>query len=332
MALRWGRHAPVDQVVMDEFHYIADPDRGWAWQVPLLELVDAQHVLMSATLGDTTRFEEDLEAAHRARRWPSCARRRRPVPLVHEFRTDPLTEVLQELLEHRRRRRSTWCTSPRPARPSGPSRSPASSCAPARRRTPSPRRSATSASPPGSDDARQRFVRHGVGVHHAGMLPKYRRLVERLAQAGLLKVICGTDTLGVGHQRAHPHRGAHLPVEVRRHVHPPPVGPRVPPDRRSGRPGRLRHQRHRRGDGARARDRERQGRGQGRGQDRDGRQEAQGRQEEAAGRAWCRGGSRPSTGWWRPSPSRSPPACRSPTPCSSTCWTGPATGGPRSAT
>jgi superfamily II RNA helicase len=43
-----------------------------------------------------------------------------------------------------------------------------------------------------------RLVRHGIGVHHAGMLPKYRRLVEQLAQAGLLKVICGTDTLGVG--------------------------------------------------------------------------------------------------------------------------------------
>jgi hypothetical protein len=41
-------------------------------------------------------------------------------------------------------------------------------------------------------------VKHGIGVHHAGMLPKYRRLVEQLAQAGLLKVICGTDTLGVG--------------------------------------------------------------------------------------------------------------------------------------
>src|SRR3954463_8700589 len=46
--------------------------------------------------------------------------------------------------------------------------------------------------------ALSRLVRHGIGVHHAGMLPKYRRLVERLAQAGLLKVICGTDTLGVG--------------------------------------------------------------------------------------------------------------------------------------
>ncbi len=43
-----------------------------------------------------------------------------------------------------------------------------------------------------------KLLRSGIGVHHAGMLPKYRRLVETLAQAGLLRVICGTDTLGVG--------------------------------------------------------------------------------------------------------------------------------------
>src|SRR5690606_37507134 len=43
-----------------------------------------------------------------------------------------------------------------------------------------------------------RWIRHGIGVHHAGMLPKYRLLVEKLAQKGLLKIICGTDTLGVG--------------------------------------------------------------------------------------------------------------------------------------
>ena len=43
-----------------------------------------------------------------------------------------------------------------------------------------------------------KLVRNGIGVHHAGMLPRYRRLVEQLAQTGLLKVICGTDTLGVG--------------------------------------------------------------------------------------------------------------------------------------
>ena len=86
-----------------------------------------------------------------------------------------------------------------------------------------------------------RLVRHGIGVHHAGMLPKYRRLVEQLAQAGLLKVICGTDTLGRGHQRAHPHRAAHRPEQVRRRAHPAAERPRVPPDRRPRRPGRLRH-------------------------------------------------------------------------------------------
>ncbi len=60
LALREGTAADVGQVVMDEFHYYADPDRGWAWQVPLIELPQAQFLLMSATLGDVSRFERDL--------------------------------------------------------------------------------------------------------------------------------------------------------------------------------------------------------------------------------------------------------------------------------
>jgi len=60
IALRDGADADVGQVVMDEFHFYADPERGWAWQVPLLELPRAQFVLMSATLGDVSRFEADL--------------------------------------------------------------------------------------------------------------------------------------------------------------------------------------------------------------------------------------------------------------------------------
>ncbi len=86
-----------------------------------------------------------------------------------------------------------------------------------------------------------RLVRHGIGVHHAGMLPKYRRLVEQLAQAGLLKVICGTDTLGVGIKRADPHGGVLRAVEVRRHPHAAAVRARVPPDRWPRRAGRVRH-------------------------------------------------------------------------------------------
>ena len=61
VALRLGPDAPVDQVVMDEFHYYGDPDRGWAWQVPLLLLPRAQFLLMSATLGDVTPIADDLE-------------------------------------------------------------------------------------------------------------------------------------------------------------------------------------------------------------------------------------------------------------------------------
>ena len=60
IALREGADADLGQVVMDEFHFYSEPDRGWAWQVPLIELPQAQFVLMSATLGDVTRFVDDI--------------------------------------------------------------------------------------------------------------------------------------------------------------------------------------------------------------------------------------------------------------------------------
>ncbi|HEX2576472.1 MAG TPA: DEAD/DEAH box helicase, partial [Aquihabitans sp.] len=93
LALREGRHADVGQVVMDEFHYFADPERGWAWQVPLLELVDAQFVLMSATLGDVSRFTDDLPR-RTGRPVAVVTSASRPVPLVHDFKVEPLTDVL----------------------------------------------------------------------------------------------------------------------------------------------------------------------------------------------------------------------------------------------
>jgi len=196
MALRHGRHAPVDQVVMDEFHYFADPERGWAWQVPLLELIDAQHVLLSATLGDVTRFTDDLP--HRTGRPVALVRSAtRPVPLVHEFRLSPLIETIEELL----------ATASAPIYIVHPTQAGAADRAQALTslRLCTAEEKAAIAEligdfrfAAGFGRTLSRFVRHGVGVHHAGMLPKYRRLVERLAQAGLLKVICGTDTLGVG--------------------------------------------------------------------------------------------------------------------------------------
>jgi len=196
MALREGERAEVGQVVMDEFHFIADPDRGWAWQVPLLELNRAQQILLSATLGDTTRFEVDL--FRRSSRPVAVVRSAtRPVPLHHEFRMDPLPEVLDELLT----------TDQAPIYLVHFTQAGAIEQAQSLMSLKLATRDEKDAIAAeigafrfsaGFGKVLSRFVRNGIGVHHAGMLPRYRRLVERLAQAGLLKVICGTDTLGVG--------------------------------------------------------------------------------------------------------------------------------------
>ncbi len=196
IALRDGADADIGQVVMDEFHFYAEPDRGWAWQVPLLELPQAQFVLMSATLGDVSRFEEDLR--RRTGRETAVVRSAtRPVPLSYEYRISGMTETLTELLETRQAPVYIVHFTQAQAVERAQALTSINMCTRAEK-----------------DEIAQvigsfrfttrfgrslsRYVRHGIGVHHAGMLPKYRRLVERLAQAGLLKVICGTDTLGVG--------------------------------------------------------------------------------------------------------------------------------------
>ncbi|MGP8297400.1 DEAD/DEAH box helicase [Streptomyces inhibens] len=196
IALRDGKDADIGQVVMDEFHFYAEPDRGWAWQIPLLELPQAQFILMSATLGDMSRFEGDL--TRRTGKPTSMVRSAtRPVPLSYEYRTTPLTETLTELLETRQSPVYIVHFTQAAAVERAQALMSINMCTRAEK-----------------DEIAQlignfrfttkfgrnlsRYVRHGIGVHHAGMLPKYRRLVEKLAQAGLLKVICGTDTLGVG--------------------------------------------------------------------------------------------------------------------------------------
>ncbi len=196
IALRDGRDADVGQVVMDEFHFYAEADRGWAWQIPLLELPQAQFLLMSATLGDMSRFEADL--TRRTGRPTAVVRSAtRPVPLSYEYRTTPLTETLTELLETRQSPVYIVHFTQAAAVERAQALMSINMCTRAEkdaiaelignfRFTTAFGRNLS------------RYVRHGIGVHHAGMLPKYRRLVEKLAQAGLLKVICGTDTLGVG--------------------------------------------------------------------------------------------------------------------------------------
>ena len=196
MALRDGTSCAAQQVVMDEFHFYADPDRGWAWQVPLLTLENAQFLLMSATLGDVTRLADDL-TRRTSRPTAVVTNTTRPVPLHYSWRTTPLHETLEELL----------ATQQAPVYVVHFTQAAAAERAQALMSVNVCTRQEKDAIASLLGDFRfttafgrtlARFVRHGIGVHHAGMLPKYRRLVERLAQAGLLKVICGTDTLGVG--------------------------------------------------------------------------------------------------------------------------------------
>src|SRR6266540_7111488 len=98
IALRDGADADVGLVVMDEFHFYGEPDRGWAWQVPLLELPQAQFLLMSATLGDVSFFEQDL--TRRTGRSTAVVRStERPVPLTFEYVTTPVHETLTDLLQ-----------------------------------------------------------------------------------------------------------------------------------------------------------------------------------------------------------------------------------------
>lgn len=196
LALRQGAGAGVDQVVMDEFHYYGDPERGWAWQVPLLLLPRAQFVLMSATLGDVTAIAEDLE-----RRTGRAVSRitgvDRPVPLHFSYARTPVHETVEELLQ----------TGEAPVYIVHFSQAAAMERAQALSSIRIVSREQRDAIAEAIGGFRfttafgrilSRYVRAGIGVHHAGMLPRYRRLVETLAQRGLLRVICGTDTLGVG--------------------------------------------------------------------------------------------------------------------------------------
>ncbi|HEX7825966.1 MAG TPA: DEAD/DEAH box helicase, partial [Mycobacterium sp.] len=188
VALREGADADIGLVVMDEFHFYGDPDRGWAWQVPLLELPNAQFLLMSATLGDVTFLREDL-TRRTGRPTALVANAERPVPLHYYYATTPMHETIQDLLD----------TKQAPiyvvhfTQASALERAQALMSV----NVSTKEEKAAIAEVIGAfrfstsfGATLSRLVRHGIGVHHAGMLPKYRRLVEQLAQSGLLKVIC----------------------------------------------------------------------------------------------------------------------------------------------
>lgn len=196
IALKEGTTGPIDALVMDEFHFYADRDRGMAWHVPLLLLARTHMLLMSATIGDARPFLERLEKLT-GRKATLVESRDRPVPLEFTWGLEPLQETVKDLVEKGRAPIYLVCFTQR-------------ACAEEAQNlmsenvTSKEEKQAIHAalegfrfdSPYGKEIAR--FIKHGIGLHHAGLLPKYRLQVEKLAQQGLLKVVCGTDTLGVG--------------------------------------------------------------------------------------------------------------------------------------
>nr|WP_236919050.1 DUF3516 domain-containing protein [Ereboglobus luteus] len=198
IALAGGERAEsVAAVIMDEFHYYSDNERGVAWQTPLLLMPRARFLLMSATLGNTEAIERALVKLTGA---PAVTVRSdsRPVPLQFEYSETPLTERVADLLALKRAPVYLVHFTQREASEAAQDlTSLANIC------TRDEKAALAAAlenvrfnSPYGRD--MKRWLRAGIGVHHAGLLPRYRILVEQLAQRGLLKLICGTDTLGVG--------------------------------------------------------------------------------------------------------------------------------------
>ncbi len=186
----------VHAVVMDEFHYYADRERGVAWQVPLLLLPDTTFLLMSATLGDMTAITTSLEDL--TGRLVSTVRSGdRPVPLHFEYRETPLHETVGELVE--KKRAPVYLVNFSQKSAAEEAQNLMSQNFSSKEEKEEIRKALFGArfdTPYGKE--LQKFLRHGLGIHHAGLLPKYRLTVERLAQTGLLKVVSGTDTLGVG--------------------------------------------------------------------------------------------------------------------------------------
>lgn len=196
LALRDGAASPVDDVIMDEFHYYSDHERGVAWQLPLLTLPNVRFLLMSATIGDTEFFQQEITNLT-GTTTVLVKSEDRPVPLEFDYSTIALEEKIEELVTANRAPIYLVHFSQLACAKTAQDLMSRNFCSKEEKEQIAELLvDADFRSPYGKEI--KKLLRHGLGIHHAGLLPKYRTLVEKLAQKGLLKVICGTDTLGVG--------------------------------------------------------------------------------------------------------------------------------------
>lgn len=196
LALREGAQSSVDDVIIDEFHYYSDRERGVSWQVPLLVLSKSRFLLMSATFGDPGFFQEELNRLT-GNDTALVQSDERPVPLEFTYSETRLEEQVAELAEADRAPIYLVHFTQLACARSAQNLLSTNFCSKDEKKKISEAIAGESFRTPYGKEI-QKLIRHGIGIHHAGLLPRYRVLMEKLAQQGLLKVICGTDTLGVG--------------------------------------------------------------------------------------------------------------------------------------
>ena len=173
-----SRSAAVKAVIMDEFHYYSDAERGSAWQVPLLTMPEARFLLMSATIGDTEFFEKDLERLTGV----SCVTVRsehRPVPLEFEYSETPLSERVAQVLSENKAPAYLVHFTQRETSEAAQALMSLEVCSKDEKAALAAALEKAKFNSPYGKDVK-RWLRHGIGVHHAGLLPKYRILVEQL--------------------------------------------------------------------------------------------------------------------------------------------------------
>ncbi len=196
MALSEGEKLAITDVVMDEFHYYSDRERGVAWQIPLLTLPQSRFLLMSATVGATEFFEREM-TKHTGRESVTVRSSQRPVPLDFSYSTTELSTEVQKLVNEGKAPVYVVHFTQAAAASNAQNFMSLDLCTKEEKvKINEAIKEVRFSSPYGPDV--KRWLKQGIGLHHAGLLPKYRILCEKLAQQGLLKVICGTDTLGVG--------------------------------------------------------------------------------------------------------------------------------------
>jgi hypothetical protein len=190
--------APAEIVVMDEGHYFNDPERGYVWEQSIIGLDPrVQLVILSATVGHADRFCQWVEVT---RRVPMALveSRERKVPLVHEYREEMLIDTVRDLAHGGDVPAIVFVFG-------------REQCFEVARLLKSCRRFTTDEEkakidamcdeallPSGEAKELRPLLTHGIGVHHAGILPRYKQLVEQLALERLIKFVVSTETIAAG--------------------------------------------------------------------------------------------------------------------------------------